>query len=189
MGIVTNKRGGVLLVLLLLALAPASHASATASDTDGDGLTNAFEQAYDLNPDLADSDGDGLLDPGEDADRDGLSNMGEQRFGTNPLVSDSDSDGIGDAIEDANDDGVPNWKQQDHRAVPDPTTPPLGNPNDDTTCYWPGHGVTGNCTGDANGTRSIAIYGDSHSGQWIAALQVAAIRRHWKLAGYANSGC
>src|SRR5262249_48602781 len=37
-----------------------------ARDQDGDGLSDAFERLYGLNPNAADSNRDGLLDPAED---------------------------------------------------------------------------------------------------------------------------
>ena len=41
------------------------------TDADGDGLTKAEEEELGLDPDVADTDGDGLDDGVEDADRDG----------------------------------------------------------------------------------------------------------------------
>jgi hypothetical protein len=64
------------------------------ADRDDDGLTNATEEAFGLNPDAADSDGDGVADFDE--------------FGEGETPLDSDGDGQPDAIEDdADGDGVP----------------------------------------------------------------------------------
>ncbi|MCK6571535.1 hypothetical protein L6V77_10630 [Myxococcota bacterium] len=63
-------------------------------DRDGDGLSNLIEEAFGLNPDAADSDGDGVADFDE--------------FGEGETPLDSDGDGQPDAIEDdADGDGVP----------------------------------------------------------------------------------
>jgi hypothetical protein len=85
-------------------------ATALQLDTDGDGLTDAFEVSAGTNPDLPDSDGDGLADGrgglvpardipgGVDADMDGFAD-GEQDFGTSPVNRDTDGDGFGDGEE------------------------------------------------------------------------------------------
>jgi hypothetical protein len=172
----------------------ASHAITSNStdpepDSDGDGLADPFEQAARLDPLRADTDADGLLDPGEDLDHDGLSNLAEQTFGTNPKSRDSDQDGTPDAVDDANGDGIVDWKQQDARPVPDPLTPTLANANSDWICYRPGVGSTGKCVGDPKGLTRVAIYGDSHAGMWIPALDRYAKEHHWRLQGIARSGC
>jgi hypothetical protein len=171
--------------------APTIQGTGTEPDADGDGLTDAFEVQYgpQLNPQTEDTDGDGLLDPAEDLDRDGLSNLAEQMFGTNPLVRDTDGDGTLDGADDANGDGIVDWTQQDKRPVPDQLTPTLTNANNDFVCYRPGVGSTGKCVGDPSGTTRIAIYGDSHAGQWIPALDSYAKEHHWRLSGIAKSGC
>lgn len=164
-------------------------AGGAATDTDGDGLTDAFEIRYGLDPNNDDSNGDGLLDPAEDLDRDGLSNLGEQTFGTNPNVRDTDGDGIDDGNDDANGDGVMDWHEQDRRPLPYPLHPKLDQAPNDWLCYRPGQGSTGACIGDPNGTATVAIYGDSHAGQWIATLNIVAKGHHWHLVAYAKSGC
>ena len=79
-------------------------------DPDNDGLTNYQEIIVRLtNPDLADSDSDGVNDGQEvtdatnplvaDTDGDGLSDGEEKTRGTNPLVTDTDADGVNDAQE------------------------------------------------------------------------------------------
>lgn len=62
--------------------------SACVPDRDADGLSDDQEIALGTNPDLADSDGDGLQDGVEVV-----------THGTNPLVSDTDGDGVSDAEE------------------------------------------------------------------------------------------
>ncbi|MGB1250793.1 MAG: protein kinase domain-containing protein [Candidatus Promineifilaceae bacterium] len=81
------------------------------NDRDGDGLSNESELEFGSNPDLADTDGDGLLDGAEllkygsdptkiDTDGDGLLDGPEvTRWLTNPNSADTDNDGINDAIE------------------------------------------------------------------------------------------
>jgi formylglycine-generating enzyme required for sulfatase activity len=79
-------------------------------DPDSDGLTNYQEIIVRLtNPDLADTDGDGVKDGQEvtnatnplrfDTDGDGLSDGEEITRATNPLLADSDGDGLGDGDE------------------------------------------------------------------------------------------
>lgn len=79
-------------------------------DRDDDGLKNEHEEKIGTNPELADTDGDGLKDGTEimlshtnpllpDTDGDGLSD-GEETL-TNPLKTDTDDDGLNDAIEKA----------------------------------------------------------------------------------------
>lgn len=80
------------------------------SDPDSDGLTNYQEIiTHGSNPDLADTDGDGLSDGEEitrgtnpllaDTDGDGLSDGEEITRATNPLLADTDGDGLGDLQE------------------------------------------------------------------------------------------
>jgi hypothetical protein len=91
------------------ATAVAIHYEPTsAPDADSDGLTDAQEATLGTNPNLADTDGDGLLDGTEvnssltnpldfDSDNDGLSDGAEVSGGTNPNNSDTDGDGVNDA--------------------------------------------------------------------------------------------
>jgi hypothetical protein len=79
-------------------------------DPDGDGLTNYKEIIVRLtDPNLADTDGDGVNDGQEvidgtdplvpDTDSDGLSDDEEKARGTNPLLADTDGDGYSDGYE------------------------------------------------------------------------------------------
>jgi hypothetical protein len=72
-------------------------------DIDGDGLTNEFENKYNLDPYNKDSDGDGIFDGEEDEDNDGLTNREEQDNGYNycldPWNKDTDGDGFSDKKE------------------------------------------------------------------------------------------
>jgi Bacterial TSP3 repeat len=65
-------------------------------DTDGDMLTDAQEAELGTNPELADSDGDGLTDFAEIGFEPGSGT------GTDPLVVDTDGDGVGDGDEVTN---------------------------------------------------------------------------------------
>ncbi len=98
------------------------------NDCDGDGLTNDEETIAGTDPDVADSDGDGIDDGQEvntdgtnplddcdsvggtplgtsDCDSDGLTNDEETTLGTDPNNPDSDGDGINDGQE-VNTDGT-----------------------------------------------------------------------------------
>jgi hypothetical protein len=65
-------------------------------DTDGDLLTDAQEAELGTNPELADSDGDGLTDFAEVGFEPGSGT------GTDPRLTDTDGDGVGDGQEVAN---------------------------------------------------------------------------------------
>jgi len=79
-------------------------------DADDDGLPNTLELTNGTDPNLTDSDSDGLVDgPGgvvaagalsgyTDSDMDGFAD-GELDAGTNPLKADSDGDGFNDGFE------------------------------------------------------------------------------------------
>ncbi len=93
-----------------LAFYPLSPEDATDPDRDGDGLAAIDELfVYFTDPGRADTDEDGLDDPGEiaagtdpwnpDTDGDGIYDADEVSLGTTPLSPDSDSDGLGDGDE------------------------------------------------------------------------------------------
>lgn len=72
------------------------------TDTDGDGLTDEFEIQYTVpfhTPDLADTDGNGIEDNAEDIDADNLTALEEQEAKTDPLAPDTDKDGLNDGDE------------------------------------------------------------------------------------------
>ena len=64
-------------------------------DTDGDGLNDYIEiLSFGYDPLKVDSDDNGISDGEEDADSDGLSNLFEvNEFGSNPIFKDTDHDG------------------------------------------------------------------------------------------------
>ncbi len=97
-------------------LAPAGHDASLSDGKAGQLASGGLHRVADLaaeggsNKELADQDGDGLVDGHEqfigtdpanpDSDGDGLSDGIEvHRLGTNPLLSDTDSDGISDYVE------------------------------------------------------------------------------------------
>jgi hypothetical protein len=169
----------------------------SATDSDGDGLSNAFEKKYGLNPNNPDSDHDGVLDSAEDPDGDGLSNLGEQRFGTSPLKADTNNNGVSDWNEDSNHNGVPDGKEQDHRPVPANLKPSLQHAYDDTPpSYRDGcHSGVFETTvhpclyGDSHGTKTVALFGDSHAAQWLPALIASGNQEHWRIRSLTKSGC
>jgi len=83
-------------------IAKAFNLDPNKKDTDGDGLSDVFELTYAfpiLQPDILDTDGNGINDGEEDTDGDGLSNIQEQELNTSPLEQDSDSDFLSDEQE------------------------------------------------------------------------------------------
>ncbi len=86
-------------------------------DTDGDGLTDTEEAAQGTDPNVADSNSDGLKDGwhvyilgtdplSTDTDGDGLSNTQETTLGTSPTKADTDGDALSD-FDEVNLDGDP----------------------------------------------------------------------------------
>ncbi|MCM1399316.1 MAG: DUF3289 family protein [Clostridium sp.] len=66
-------------------------------DTDGDGLDDFFEMTISLTDlTLADTDNNGISDGDEDLDADSLTNIEEYQLGTHPLLADSDGDKLND---------------------------------------------------------------------------------------------
>jgi hypothetical protein len=128
-------------------------------DDDNDGLTDAVEQSLNLNPCVADTDGDGLLDRWEfDCDRNGVLNRDEtdddkdllddtteNSIGTDSCSTDSDGDGVEDGFEyrsarDLNDDEYPDPND----FLPYPGKRPYPNPldGDDATRDHDGDSLT-----------------------------------------------
>lgn len=87
------------------------------ADSDDDGLSNRQERELQLDPENADTDGDGLLD-GDEVDV----------YGTDPLDADSDGDGLVDGLEieagsdpfleDTDDDGYTDFEEYDAGSDP-----------------------------------------------------------------------
>ena len=69
------------------------------ADFDGDGLNNLYEYLSGTDPNVVDTDGDGVSDADEDFDGDGLTNLQEQGIGTLPNEVDSDDDWLSDYVE------------------------------------------------------------------------------------------
>lgn len=72
------------------------------SDSDQDGLADHFEILKGfpfLDPAKSDTDGNGTNDDAEDTDQDGLSNLAENDNNTHPLIPDTDGDGLSDGDE------------------------------------------------------------------------------------------
>jgi hypothetical protein len=114
------------------------------ADDDNDGLTDGVELSLSLDPCVADTDGDGLLDKWEfDCDRNGVLNRDqddddsdllpdtlETSIGTNPCVLDTDGDSVEDGYEyqsarDLNDD---EYQGDPNQILPYPWKRPYPNP-------------------------------------------------------------
>ena len=69
-------------------------------DTDGDGISD-YDEIYQTgtDPTESDTDGDGIADGETDSDEDGLTNLKELQYGTDPLYEDTDGDGLTDGEE------------------------------------------------------------------------------------------
>ncbi len=180
------------LLLTLVAVLPA-----TAADRDRDGLADAFEKRYGVtDPNVRDSDHDGVIDSAEDNDKDGLGNLGEQRFGTNPGVRDTDGDGVNDGREDRDRDGRSNAREQDQRRLPAALKPRLAAAK---TSYPPIRSkcITGQgkskpvvCGfGKRGADTRVVLIGDSHSLMWSSPIRRIARNKGWRLLTMAKTAC
>ncbi|MFN8622195.1 MAG: SGNH hydrolase domain-containing protein [Chloroflexota bacterium] len=166
-------------------------------DTDGDGLTDAWERRWGLDPTRPDTNHDGLIDSVEDPDHDNLSDLGEQRFKTNPHRADSNGNGVTDGNEDTDGDGIDNRHQQDRRAIPAGLKPTLANAFQDKPAPYGDDCLNGGdqaqlnpCVyGDAKGTKTIVLFGDSHAAQWVPAFARAGSKAHWRIVLLGKSSC
>lgn len=69
-------------------------------DTDEDQLTDFNEIIWTAtDPQVVDTDGDGIDDKDEDPDEDGMTNLQEVELGTDPLNPDTDGDSVNDKDE------------------------------------------------------------------------------------------
>jgi hypothetical protein len=103
-------------------------------DTDNDCLPDVLETAMGLNPQLPDSDDDGIPDGEEDSDGDGLINCPEVIQGTDPSKSDSDGDDLDDSDELFIHGTDPTMADTDLDSIPDGQELILGtDPVDDDT--------------------------------------------------------
>ncbi len=150
------------------------------NDSDGDGLTDAQEASIGTDPQLADTDNNGITDDNEDSDSDGVSNIQEIIDGTDPAVSsfdpdgdgltnteeaslgtdpnlaDSDFNGISDADEDTDGDGVSNIQELidgTDPAVSDLVTEDRCDDNNSNNPEW-----GDNCVLKAGGTYATSSY-------------------------------
>ncbi len=83
----------------LITVTSCSELGINCSDADNDCLPDIIENAIGTNPNLPDSDDDGIPDGDEDSDGDGLTNCAEVIQGTDPGKADTDNDGLSDSDE------------------------------------------------------------------------------------------
>jgi len=187
-----------LLLGVLIVLSSTPVALAQVDDRDGDGLRDRWEERWGVtDPDLADTDGDGLIDAAEDLDGDRLGNFGEQRYGTDPVATDSDGDGVWDGDEDSDGDGISDAREQDRRSA---TTDIQRQAraaywdrpaNYDDECHSDQFDPRlRTCTfGHEDGETSVLLFGDSHALQWQPGLKAAARDNGWRIVTMTKSAC
>mgnify|MGYP001822195299 CR=1 FL=1 len=193
----TSGRPRLTISLLLATLLLAGGAPALGVDNDGDGLRDGFERRYGAtSPELADSDGDGVIDSAEDSDGDRLSDRGEQRYDTDPTNTDTDGDGVSDSAEDDDGDGRSNALEQDQRAVPKDLVPDLRSARADRqpkrrACQaWHGIAIVTTCEfGDRDGETHVVLVGDSHATMYLTPLHRIAKQQGWRLTTMTKSAC
>ncbi len=189
------RRAGTMLTAFTLVVTLSTAAIAT--DTDRDGLRDGFERRYGLtDPDVRDSDHDGVIDSAEDHDGDGLSDRGEQRFGTHPGRRDTDRDGINDGREDADRDGRSNAREQDQRPLPADLKPTIGAARNNFPpirfeCQTPnGRAVPVTCGfGPVPNETRIVLFGDSHAMMWSSPIRRIAVNKGWRLVTMTKTAC
>jgi len=86
-------------------------------DSDGDGLPDSLENAWCTDPNVADTDEDGISDGTEDTNHNGAVDVNE----TDPCDPDTDDDGLLDGEEDVNHNGIVDGQETD------PTSPDTDN--------------------------------------------------------------
>lgn len=190
-----KARGRFIAAFMALVIALALAVPAVAADKDKDGLRDGFEKRYGLtDPNVKDTDGDGVVDSAEDNDGDGLGNLGEQRFGTHPGKRDSDGDGRNDGQEDNDRDGRSNAREQDQRKVPTNLKPALSGHFSfpplrfkcQTEDFRAAPVVCG--FGPGGGTRVVLI-GDSHAMMWSSPFRRATTNKGWRFVTMIKSAC
>jgi hypothetical protein len=170
---------------------------ALGADSDGDLLTDAFERRYGItDPNKKDTDGDGIVDSAEDNDRDRLGNLGEQKWGTNPKRRDTDRDGKKDNKEDKDRNGKSNGREQDKRRVPQTLRPTLADAKEDVSphkgqCQTDfGRSWVRTCAfGPADGSRTVALMGDSHALQILTPVKRVTREKGWRLVTLMKKAC
>jgi hypothetical protein len=60
---------------------------------------------------------------------------------------------------------------------------------DGCTQQYPGTGVLDCVYGDRNGSKTVALVGDSHAAQWFPALERIALDRGWRLMPFTKISC
>lgn len=76
-------------------------------------------------------------------------------------------------------------------SMPHPSTEPGTHNSYDSLCHAAFTQVEqGDCIyGDADGKRTVVLFGDSHMEQWFSAVNTMALEKHWRVVTWTKAAC